>query len=77
MSPCPRPALQPHLSASQPAEETEDDESEEGDNEERDDNVQRRRGIHWNLMIQNLVRTDHTRSLNVILVHQLQCHSNV
>ena len=58
-----QPALPTHLPAPGPAEESEEDDSEKED--EGDDDVQRRRGIHLNLMIQNLVkqnaliRTDH------------------
>ena len=48
------------------AEESEKDKSDDDDKEEGEDDVQRR-GIHFNLMIQHLVRQI------VILVHQLHC----
>ena len=49
-----RLALPMHLPAPGPADESGEDDSEE--EYERDDDVQSRRGIHLNLMIQNLVR---------------------
>ena len=49
-----RPALLTHLYAPGPAEESEEDDSE--DEDEGDGDVQRRRGIHLNLIIPNLVR---------------------
>ena len=51
-----RPALPTHLRAPGPAEESGEDDSEEQDEDEGDDDVRTRRGIHLNLMIQNLVR---------------------
>ena len=49
--------------------------------DEGDDDVQRRKGIHLNLMIQNLVRQNALIGLiiflYVTLIRQLQCHNNV
>ena len=45
------PTLLVHLLATGPAEESEEDENEDDDKEEGDDVIQRRRGIHWNMMI--------------------------
>ena len=69
MSPCPRPALPTHLSAPGPAEESGEDDSEE-EEDEGDDDVHRRRGIHLNLMIQNLVR----QNALIRTDHISQCH---
>ena len=65
-----RPALPTHLPASGPVEESGVDDSE--DEEEGDDVVQRRRGIHLNLMIQNIVR----QNALIRTGHISQCHIN-
>ena len=72
-----RPALQTHLPAPGQAEESGEDDSEEED--EEDDDVWRRRGIHLNLIIQNLVRqnalirTDHISQCHVDSLACLSC----
>ena len=75
-----RPALPTHLPAPEPAAVSEEDDSEE-EVDEGDDDVQRRKGIHLNLMIQNLVRQNALIGLiiflYVTLIRQLQCHNNV
>ena len=73
-----RPARPMHLTAPGPAEESGEDDSKD-EEEAGDDDVQRRKGINLNLLIQNLVRQNARRqfvSYNVVSICSITRNHN-